>query len=187
MTWDAVHDSRTTFLACMWALCSPGRPVEVSCAPLVSEHAELDLGAAVLLALLDRGLGLGVHGGAPAHRVAAQVCARTGAESVGMDTADWVLVHGPSATAITAAKRGSRLDPESGATLVVATAERTRPMWLSGPGLPEPTRCLLPVDALAVHALSAANADAPRGVDLLIATPECLIGLPRSVSISAVA
>ncbi|KWX68424.1 phosphonate C-P lyase system protein PhnH [Mycobacterium sp. NAZ190054] len=187
MTWDAVHDSRTAFSACMWALCSPGTPIELSCAPAVCEHAELDRAAAVLLALLDRGLGLGVSGGDAAHRVADTVRAQTGANAADLDTADWVLVHGPAATAITQARRGTRLTPETGATLVIATAGEARPLLLSGPGLPCPTKSFIPIDALALHALTAANANPPTGVDVLIVTPECLIGLPRSVTIQAVA
>ncbi|CAN3127031.1 phosphonate C-P lyase system protein PhnH [Mycobacterium sp. smrl_JER01] len=186
MRWDAVHDSRTTFLACMRALCSPGTPIELSGTPQICEHAELDRAAAVLLALLDRGLGLGTYGGDAVHRVADTVCARTGADAAEVEAADWVLVHGPAATPVSQARRGTRRTPETGATVVIATAGEARPLLLSGPGLPEPTTAFVPLDALALHALSAANASPPAGVDLLIVTPECLIGLPRSVAIQAV-
>lgn len=186
MRWDAVHDSRTTFLACMRALCSPGTPIELSGTPQICEHAELDRAAAVLLALLDRGLGLGTYGGDAVHRVADTVCARTGADAAEVEAADWVLVHGPAATPVSQARRGTRRTPETGATVVIATAGEARPLLLSGPGLPEPTTAFVPLDALALHALSATNASPPAGVDLLIVTPECLIGLPRSVAIQAV-
>src|ERR1700754_5143047 len=62
MTWDSVHDGRTAFLTCMRAMCSPGPPIELPCVPQICEHAELDSAAAILLALLDRGLSLAVSG-----------------------------------------------------------------------------------------------------------------------------
>ena len=186
MRWDVVHDSRTTFVACMRALCSPGTPIELPFLPGISGYPELDRAAAVLLALLDRGLGLGVSGDDTVHQVAATVCALTGAETVDAGTADWLVVHGPPATAISQARRGTRSVPEDGATLVIATAGEARPLTLSGPGLPQPTTCFVPLDALALHALTAANSNPPTGVDLLIVTPECLIGLPRSVSVQGV-
>lgn len=187
MSWDPVHDARTAFLACMRAMCSPGTPIDLPSLPQVSENAELDRAAAVLLALLDRGLALGICGGDAAHRVAATVVAETGAEAVDIDVADWVLVHGAAATAISRAQRGTRRTPETGATVVIATAEEARPMTLSGPGLQEPTTAFVPLDAVATHALTAANSTPPNGVDVLIVTPDCLIGLPRSVSIHGTA
>jgi alpha-D-ribose 1-methylphosphonate 5-triphosphate synthase subunit PhnH len=186
MRWDPVHDGRTAFLACMRALCSPGTPIELPVKARVYEHPELDRAAAILLALLDRGLALGVCGDDAAHRVAAAVCSETGAEGSDIDIADWVLVHGPAAAAISRAPRGTNRAPETGATLVIATAEAARPMSLSGPGLLQPTTVHVPLDAVAVHALTAANSTQPAGVDVLLVTPECLIGLPRSVSIQEV-
>ncbi|WP_235623928.1 phosphonate C-P lyase system protein PhnH [Mycolicibacterium goodii] len=149
-------------------------------------HPELDRAAAVLLAMLDRGLTLGRCGGAAAERTAAMVSAATGAGRGAPETADWVLVHGPAATAITQARRGTRRVPEAGATLVIATTGQLRPVSVSGPGLASPTTVQLPLDSIATHALAAANAAPPTGVDVFIATAECLIGLPRSVSIHEV-
>ncbi|MGK2853336.1 MAG: phosphonate C-P lyase system protein PhnH [Microbacteriaceae bacterium] len=186
MRWDPVHDSRMAFAACMQALCSPGTPVELPVVAGVCGQPELDRAAAILLALLDRGLSLGTCGGEQAHRVATAVSAVTGADIAALETADWVLVHGPAATAISRARRGTAEVPEAGATLVIATAEECRPVSLSGPGLPQQTTAYLPLDAMALHAFVAANAAEPAGVDVLIVTPECLVGLPRSVSIQGV-
>ncbi len=113
MRWDSVHDGRTAFLACMQAMCSPGTPVELSVVPQVSEYAELDSAAAVLLAMLDHGLTLGVTGDDAANRVAAMVMGATGAGRGDVADADWVLVHGAAADAIARARRGraSRLKP----------------------------------------------------------------------------
>lgn len=186
MRWDAVHDGRTTFLACMWALCSPGSPIELPGVLKVSERPELDRAAAVLFALLDHGLGLATYGSDAACHTAAAVCAATGASAAGIEAADWVLVDGPATAAISQARRGTHRTPETGATLVIATAEQPRPLLLSGPGLRRPTTAFVPLDGLALQALTAANSKPPVGVDVLIVTPELLIGLPRSVSIQAV-
>jgi alpha-D-ribose 1-methylphosphonate 5-triphosphate synthase subunit PhnH len=94
MRWDPVHDGRTAFLACMHALCTPGTPIELPDVPKVSEYTELDGAGAILLALLDHGLSLGVSGGDAAHRVAAKVAGDTGAAYGEVTGADWVLVHG---------------------------------------------------------------------------------------------
>ena len=183
MRWDSVHDGRTAFLACMRALCSPGTPVELPVVPQVSERAELDSAAAILLALLDRGLCLGVSGGNAANGVAAMVIRTTGAASVDIADADWVLVHGAAADTIARARRGTRLAPETGATVVIAAAGEPRPMSIVGPGVIGQSTALVPLDAVSVHAFTAANSMPPCGVDVLAVTAKCVIGLPRSVTI----
>ena len=183
MRWDSVHDGRTAFLACMRALCSPGTPVELPVVPQVSEHAELDSAAAILLALLDHGLSLGVSGGDAANRVAAMVVADTGAPRGDVADADWILVHGAAADTIARARRGTRLSPESGATLVIATVGQPCPMSIVGPGVVGQSTALVPLDAVSVHAFTAANSMPPCGVDVLVVTANCVIGLPRSVTI----
>ncbi|BBY85739.1 phosphonate C-P lyase system protein PhnH [Mycolicibacterium tokaiense] len=187
MTWDPVHDSRSTFLACMHALCSPGTPFELPQTPDMTDRPELDRAAAVLLALLDRGLGLAIHGGDAAAQVAAAARTATGADSTDLGAADWVLVDGPPAPAIVHARRGTPTNPESSATLVIASTGPTRPVRLAGPGLREPVTHRIPLDELAQQALVVANQNPPMGLDIFIVTPDCLIGLPRSVSLQAVA
>ena len=183
MKWDSVHDGRTAFLACMHALCAPGTPIELPYVPQLCEHAELDSAAAVLLALLDRGLTLGVAGCDAAHRVTAKVRDDTGASGGDVADSDWVLVHGAAADAIARARRGSRLAPETGATLVIASAAEPQPMSITGPGVAGRETVFVPLDTVAVHAFTAANSMLPCGVDLLIATGKCVIGLPRSVTL----
>jgi len=183
MTWDSVHDGRTAFLACMRAMCSPGTPIELPCVPQICEHAELDSAAAILLALLDRGLSLAASGDEAAQRVATRVLDNTGAARGDVADADWVLVHGAAADAIACARRGTRLAPETGATVVIATAGDPHPMSITGPGVHGRGTALVPLDAVAVHAFAAANSTLPCGVDVLIATANCVIGLPRSVTL----
>jgi alpha-D-ribose 1-methylphosphonate 5-triphosphate synthase subunit PhnH len=183
VNWDPVHDGRTAFLAAMRALCAPGTPIVLPARPTVSERAELDGAAAILLALLDRGLSLGVAGGISAQRAAAVVADATGAARGDIADADWVLADGPAADAISRARRGTRLAPERGATVVIAAAGEPLPMSIVGPGVRGSERAFVALDPVAVHAFSAANASPPCGVDVLVVTAECLIGLPRSVSI----
>jgi alpha-D-ribose 1-methylphosphonate 5-triphosphate synthase subunit PhnH len=183
MTWDSIHDGRTAFLACMRALCSPGTPVELPVVPQVCDQAELDSAAAILLALLDRGLSLGVSGGDAAHRVAGMVIGDTGAARGDVADADWVLVHGAAADTIARARRGTGLAPETGATLVIAAAGEPRLMSIVGPGVAGECTAFVPLDTLAVHAFTAANSMPPCGVDLLVVTANCVIGLPRSVAV----
>jgi alpha-D-ribose 1-methylphosphonate 5-triphosphate synthase subunit PhnH len=183
MNWDRVHDGRTTFLACMHAMCSPGTPIELPQVPQVSEYPELDGAAAILLALLDHDLLLGVSGGAAARRVAEMAVRETGAVTGDVGCADWVLVHGPAADAISRAHRGSRRTPEKGATIVIAAAGEALPLSMVGPGIADRATAFVPLESVAVHAFTATNANPPSGVDLLVVTPECLIGIPRSVSV----
>lgn len=187
MRWDPVHDSRAVFLACMRAMCAPGTPVELPTRPAITPTVELDSAAGVLLALLDRGLTFGVAGSSAADGVAATVAAGTGAAIADVESSDWVLVHGPAADAISRARRGSRLSPETGATLVIATTGAVAPVGLCGPGIAGTATAHIALDTVAVHALAAANAAPPCGVDVLIVDGECLIALPRSVSLKAVA
>ncbi|MGV9801396.1 phosphonate C-P lyase system protein PhnH [Mycobacterium sp. NPDC003449] len=182
-----MHDSRTVFLACMRAMCAPGVPVELPARPALTPVDELDGAAAVLLAVLDRGLALGVSGGPAAGEIGAMLAATTGAARGEVGAADWVLVHGAAADAITRAGRGSPLTPESGATVVVAAAGAVAPVTLSGPGIAGSATAHIGLDALAVHALTAANSAPPCGVDVFIVDGDCVIALPRSVSLKAVA
>ncbi len=183
MSWDRVHDGRDGFLACMRALCSPGQPIDLRSTPAISEAAELDAAAGVLLALLDRGLVLAVAGGPEAHRVAAAAAARTGAELGDLEAADWVLVHGPAGDVLTRARRGDRANPESGATVIVATAGPPSVLSVSGPGVDGTATVPLPLDELTVRAFSSANAETPCGVDVFVVAPGRLYGLPRSVTL----
>ncbi|EKF23538.1 phosphonate C-P lyase system protein PhnH [Mycolicibacterium hassiacum DSM 44199] len=184
MRWDPVHDARTAFSACMHALCAPGTPVEIGRVPHLTDRAELDTAAAILLGLLDARVSLGVAGGAAAHRLAAEIRFGTGATDADVADSDWVLVHGPAAEAIRRARRGTRVTPETGATVVVATNAAPQRITVSGPGIPGGNATVwVPLDAVSVHAFIAANAARPRGVDLLLTTKSCVIGLPRSLEI----
>ena len=185
MTWNPVHDSRDAFLSCMQALCTPGTSVALPVRPSVTSAGELDSAAAVLLALLDRGLALAVTGSRAAHEVGTLVTWHTGATSCDVEHADWVLVDGPPVDAISRARRGTPLTPESGATLVITATGGALPVDLTGPGIAGTRTTDLALDTMAVHALSAANAAPPCGIDVLIVDAGQVVALPRSVALTA--
>lgn len=183
MRWDSVHDGREVFLACMQALCAPGTAIDLPRTPGLSDRRELDGAAAILLALLDRGLALGVSGSVAAQRMAASLCSLTGARCTDIGRANWVLVDGHAGEAITCAPRGSAFAPETGATVVIAASGDTVPMLVLGPGVPGVNRTAIPLDLAAVRAFSTANAQSPCGVDLLVVNGNQVTGLPRSVTV----
>ena len=88
-----------------------------------------------------------------------------------------------AADTIARARRGTRLAPETGATLVIAAAGEPHPMSITGPGVEGRTTAFVPLDTVAVHAFTAANSMLPCGVDLLVVSANCVIGLPRSVAL----
>ena len=178
-----MHDGREVFLACMKALCSPGTAIDVPCTPGLDDRCELDGAAAILLALLDQGLALGVSGSREAQQMAASLCGLTGALCTDIAQANWVLVDGGADEAITCAPRGSAFAPETGATIVIAASGDPVPMSLVGPGIPGVNRTAISLDLAAVRAFAAANAQSPCGVDLLVVNGNQVTGLPRSVTV----
>lgn len=181
MSWDVVHDSRRTFLACMRAQCAPGTPVGPIPVPGLAPDAALDTAAAVLLSLLDPGLTLAVVGNDAAASVARELVRLIGAEQAAVGDADFVLVAGDPEASIEAARRGSPLHPEDGATLVVVGGGSAADVSIRGPGIQTTTTASLPLSRRALDALATANAEPPRGIDLLLVTGlGRLLALPRT-------
>ena len=182
MRWDAVHDARAAFLACLWALSHPGTSQGPLPAPGLDDDARLDGAAAVLLALLDADLALATVGGRHVAAVAERVRKATGAGDAPLDVADFVLVDPGTAPGPVAAvaRRGTALAPEAGAT-VVYCASGSVAVVLDGPGLVAPTRVLLPLPPGELDALLASRTQPPLGVDALVVGPDGhVVGLPRS-------
>jgi phosphonate C-P lyase system protein PhnH len=178
--WDMVHDGRLTFRACVRAICEPGALVEA--APRAGWVADpaLDRATAVLLALLDPGVGLAAAGEA-ARTVARRLTAVTGAAPAPVADAEFVLLGADAPAGMAAqARRGNALHPERGATIVCACDGRHTRVVAAGPGLPAARRLDLPVDRDGVAALIAAGAAPPAGVDAFLATARGLVALPRS-------
>ena len=67
-----------------------------------------------------------------------------------------------------------------------------RPRWSYGRSRKESAQtgmlasqstAFVPLDMVSVHAFTAANSMPPCGVDLLVVSANCVIGLPRSVAV----
>lgn len=180
--WDPVHDGRTAFRACLDAICRPGTAIPGVPRGRICAEPVLDRAAAVLLALLDPGLTLAVAGGPYARSAGEQLTRRTGAAPAPIDEADFVLVSGGTGGAAGAARRGTALHPELGATLVYAGDWPLCEAVLRGPGIEERTRSArVSLPERELEALVAAAALPPAGLDAFVVAPAGLIALPRSV------
>jgi alpha-D-ribose 1-methylphosphonate 5-triphosphate synthase subunit PhnH len=179
--WDPVHDGREAFRACLRAMCQPGQPVRGLPRAGLSEEPLLDAASAVLLALLDVGVGLAVWGGEPARTVGGELTRLTGAAPAPVCDADFILIGGGEGGAAGEARRGSALRPEAGATLVYAGDWTSVGTVLQGPGIESPTLAQLNLPPGELTLLTTAASAPPAGLDALLVSPAGLTALPRSV------
>lgn len=189
MIWDPVHDSREAFLTCLRAQCAPGIPQGPLPPAGFSTDPNLDGASAILLALLDPGLGLCVAGDDPElASVGARLRHDTGAVPAELPDADFVLVGaGAPAGLVAQARRGSPLAPERGATVVYGVPARAREVELSGPGVDGLLRVPVALADADLDAIGSANADLPRGVDVfIVSAQDQVVAIPRSVTIGMV-
>lgn len=186
MAFDPVHDGRPTFLACLRAQCSPGTPQGPIPPAHLSEARELASAAAILLALLDPGLGLASVGSDDLHDVAARVCSITGAHDAVVADADFVLVAAEKQTGVARqARRGTALMPELGATVIYCSASVPRiVVRLTGPGIDGSKSASLGIAADELDARAAANASPPAGIDVLVVDGDSVLALPRSTAVA---
>jgi len=121
------------------------------------------------------------------------LAATTGSRPVSIAEADYVFAGASLATdVLTALKRGSLAFPDEGATLLLLVNDieddSGLPVNLTGPGIPGTRRRQL--SGLGVETLAerrTANAEIPRGVDLLLVdTHGRVLGLPRTTQITAI-
>jgi alpha-D-ribose 1-methylphosphonate 5-triphosphate synthase subunit PhnH len=183
MSWDSVHDSRETFLQCLWAQCRPGVPQGPLPRCGLSADPDLDAAAAILLSLLDPGLVLAAADAGEAGDVAAALCRLTGATPGAVDDADFVLVSPGSGMVATRARRGNAVAPERGATVVYSGGCDPVSVELRGPGIEDVARVELPLHVEELADLVSANAAAPAGVDTFVVVAAHVVAVPRSVSL----
>lgn len=185
MSWDPTHDSRDAFLACMWAQCAPGSVHGPLPYAGLSLDPLLDGCAAVLLAVLDIGLGLAVADDeASSIALADTLRHRTGAHDAPLCDADFVLVGADTEMGVAErARRGTRHTPEAGATIVYCAAEADLAVEMAGPGLVVATRLTIPLRPIELDSLAIANRDAPCGVDAFVVSRHGVLALPRSITI----
>lgn len=186
---DPTTDAQSAFRAVMAALAEPGtiRAAAVTLTP------PLGLGraaCALLLALLDDTTPLAVIGGDPGP--AAYFQFHTGAPAAtSLDAASFVLARGPLARPrLDALAWGDPAYPDRSATLIIEVASLCVGMgrWrLSGPGIAD--HRLVSVEGIDPDFVTewARNGEAfPRGVDVLFASGDDVMALPRSTKLEIV-
>ncbi|MBA4263636.1 MAG: phosphonate C-P lyase system protein PhnH [Comamonadaceae bacterium] len=183
--------SQAAFRVALQALSHPGRvhnmPIDAECP--AHGHAAA---AVCLLALLDADCALWLSPTLADSSTAAWLRFHTGCQLVASPAQAqfaWVA-QGDDVPDLAAFIPGTDTDPETSTTLVIDVAgfDSDTPWTLSGPGIAT-------TQALAVQGLPDTFADQwadnhaafPRGVDVLLASPATLVGLPRSTRIAALA
>ncbi len=181
--------SQAVFRLALHALSHPGRPMAM---PIEAECPEGGhrTSAVLLLALLDADCTLWVSPTLARSSTVAWLRFHTGCRCVNAaGQADFVWVaHGDAVPDLAALAQGTDADPQGSSTLVldVPAFERGACLRLSGPGI-QTTQNLdvrgLPAGFVAQWAAN--HAAFPCGVDVFLATPSELCGLPRTARINA--
>ena len=189
MRLDPVHDLQRVFRKLLAAMASPGTIVD-----LAPEAAciDLDLPVAanlllVALTLLDGETRFSIPS-ADGEAASRTISRLTYAKPVPPGEADFlfVLAGGDLAPALEAARTGTLIDPDLGATLIVLTdfVEEGGSLRLSGPGIEHSARLGLGLPPGWVWARAARNREYPLGLDLLALDPRSrLVALPRTTLI----
>ncbi|MDP9965357.1 alpha-D-ribose 1-methylphosphonate 5-triphosphate synthase subunit PhnH [Variovorax paradoxus] len=189
---DAALGSQAVFRSALQALAHPGRIVELSHdaqAPSQGQGAS----AALLLALLDPDCRLWLSPSLAGSDAAAWLRFHTGCvlvEAPAQAQFAWIG-KGDACPPLDAFAQGSDAYPDQSATCVIdvadvsAPAEGSAARWtLRGPGIQD--RTALAVEGLApafAAQWSANHALFPRGVDVFLAAPQRIAGLPRTTRI----
>jgi alpha-D-ribose 1-methylphosphonate 5-triphosphate synthase subunit PhnH len=195
-SFDIVFDSQAVFRTILDAMARPGKVgLLTALDPRCPLPAYRPL-AAVVRTLLDHEVTFAVAPDevpAVAPDLARYLAAATGSRPAAPAEADYVLARGPLPRGLLAGlKRGSLAFPDEGATLLILTpdfetAASALPVTLAGPGIPGTlaTRLAgLSAEDLAERRI--ANAEVPRGVDLLLVDPTGrVVCLPRTTKVEA--
>lgn len=187
---DPVHEAQATFRAVLDALAEPGtvRPV----AGIAAAPAPLSpVAAAVIATLADWETTVWRDPALARPEIDAWLAFHTGAPLVeAADRAAFALLAEPAtAPAWESFGLGTDVDPSTSTTLILQIAGfgEGRRLRLSGPGI-ETTREIavagLPADL--VERGAANRALFPRGVDLVLAGPDAVVGLPRTTRIEEI-
>lgn len=185
MSWDPVHDAREAFLVCFRAFCEPGKTITGAPRAWLHEDTTLDVAAAVLLALLDRGIGLCVVGDGVDGELGEKLRHKSAAVAMPPELASYILVTDRTTTSVTgSATRGTALKPEGGATIVYAGSWEQVKVSVERPAGYERREVLLGLPPGEIDALAVLNAEPPLGVDALVVNGQSVQGLPRSAIVS---
>ncbi|WP_440765514.1 phosphonate C-P lyase system protein PhnH [Natronorubrum sp. DTA7] len=174
---DPVADTRRTYRALVDAMSRPGSLESVSATPA---------DRAVLATLVDE-----------------EVTVRTADDSLGdalaaegrrreapIDSARVIHSTGSTEGAIREAPRGTLKEPSLGATVVYRLEElgdgAATTVRLEGPGVRGSRTLGVGLPAAELEAIGDAQADYPRGVDVVLTTTDRLACLPRSVTLEVI-
>ncbi len=192
-----VADSQRTFRVILDALARPGSVGQLPASDPRCPLPEARALATVALTLLDHEVTFALVPGGWAADGAEETLTRflhaaTGSRPAPPAEADYLFACGPLAPAtITTPKRGSLAFPDEGATLLVLVPAFAGgaglPVTLTGAGIPGALRQTLPTfDATQLAARREANAEGPRGIDLLLLDHMGqVLCLPRTTTIAA--
>lgn len=189
---DAALGSQAVFRSALQALAHPGRIVELSHDAQVPSQGHC-ASAALLLALLDPDCRLWLSPSLAGSDAPAWLRFHTGCVLVyepAQAQFAWIG-EGDACPPLDAFAQGSDAYPDQSATCVIdvtgvsAPAEGNAPRWtLRGPGIQD--RSAIAVEGLAqafTTQWSANHALFPRGVDVFLAAPRRVVGLPRTTRI----
>jgi alpha-D-ribose 1-methylphosphonate 5-triphosphate synthase subunit PhnH len=195
--FDIVVDSQRTFRVLLEAMARPGTLMRVPEAdPRCPEPTHAPL-AAVLLTLIDHEVSFAVvpavGDGLVADRLTRYLTEMTGSRAVAPEAADYVLALGALPPGIILGlKRGIPAYPDESATLLVAVPsliDAHGPLVaLAGPGVRMGRTARLDgLTAGDLAELAIANAEAPLGIDVILADAAgSLLCLPRSTRLTPV-
>lgn len=199
MQLDPVHDTQRTFRKIMEAMASPGSIVELG-EEASRVDIELPIGKGLLLValtLLDSETSFAVTTADKrdwtlqiVRGIAREIARLCYAKAVPVSEADFVFALGrgkAAAEAIAAARAGTLLDPQLGATVVAEAGrlEREGNLLLRGPGIEESARLGVDLDPSWIAERERKNLEFPLGVDLiLVDSVSRLAALPRTTSVA---
>lgn len=185
---DPARDSQTMFRAAMWAMARPGKvqPLKTALAPPAPLTPEL---AALALSLVDFETSIWLDAPLTARpEVAEFLRFHTSARIVtAPQDAAFALVSDPATMPpLSAFAQGEPDYPDRSATLLVAVASLADGAFtLSGPGIEGvATFGAAPLPADFAAQMEDNRAGFPLGVDLILAAPGAVLGLPRSVRLT---
>lgn len=184
---EPVRDAQAAFRAAMWALSRPGSPrrLDVALAP----PAPLSpIAAALALALADYETPLWLDAAlAESPEVAGFLRFHTGAPIVThpMDAAFALIANAANLPEFHMFSQGTPDYPDRSVTLVVQVETFSDgPLVLEGPGIKGRIGFgAAPLPADFSNRIKHNRASFPRGVDLLLAGSDAVVGLPRSVRV----
>jgi alpha-D-ribose 1-methylphosphonate 5-triphosphate synthase subunit PhnH len=192
--YDGSLGSQTVFRCALAALSHPGRVIEI---PDVSEHPRHGHGAAAVLlqALVDSDCSVWLSPSLARSDAAAWLRFHTGcswADSPARASFLWIAQADPS-PALSTLSPGTDDYPDQSATCVFevahlqkASTQDAHALCLDGPGIAaEEQLSVQPLPADFVDQWAVNHGNFPRGVDLFLASPTHLVGLPRTLRIRA--